>query len=62
MNNKEFTSKKNKQDLNSYDILKDKYNYTEFSKEPFVQGGLRTKKLVEIGEEIAKRNYKEKKN
>lgn len=59
MNNKEFKKSSRKlDDLCSNDILYDKYNFTEFAKEPYMQGGLRTKKLVEIGEEILKNKNK----
>lgn len=59
MNNKEFKKSKQKLDnLSTQDILYDKYKYTELAKEPYMQGGLRTKKLVEIGEEILKNKYK----
>ena len=40
-----------------YDILRDKYNYTEFGSDNAIQGGLRTRKLVELGEEIIKADY-----
>lgn len=62
MNNKEFKNKnKKRENLNKYDLLEDKYNLNEFS-EPFMQGGLRTKKLVEIGENILKNNYNNEKD
>lgn len=57
MNNKEFKSTKKTKRVNNYDILRDKYNYTEFGSDNAIQGGLRTRKLVELGEEIIKTDY-----
>lgn len=62
MNNKEFKTTKKTKENNNYDILRDKYNYTEFAKDNAMQGGLRTKKLVELGEEIIKNKYSYQEN
>lgn len=61
MNSKEFKNDTQKvKKPSNHDLLYDKYNFTEFAKEPYMQGGLRTKKLVEIGEELIKKKYENK--